>query len=181
MKITISGRPGSGKSTVAKYVAKRLGFTHYSMGDLQRQIAEEKGVSLAELWEMEEQDKSLDNLVDARQKKIGEEKENFVIDSRIGFYFIPDSVKVFLDVDSEVGAKRVFNQKRGDERFSTLEKTRQELRKRVDSEKKRYMKYYKLNHYDMKNYDIVIDTTGKSAGEVGEEIVGKVKKKTAQD
>ncbi|MFO8015868.1 MAG: AAA family ATPase, partial [Candidatus Woesearchaeota archaeon] len=49
MKITISGKPGSGKSTVARLVAERLGLNHYSLGDMQREVAREKCISMAEL------------------------------------------------------------------------------------------------------------------------------------
>ena len=49
MIITISGTPGSGKSTVAKMIATKLGFKHYSTGDFMRQMAKERGISLEEL------------------------------------------------------------------------------------------------------------------------------------
>ncbi|MFO8015844.1 MAG: cytidylate kinase family protein [Candidatus Woesearchaeota archaeon] len=171
MIITISGRPGAGKSSVAKRVAAKLGMKHYSMGDLQRSIAKEKGVSLAELSEMEERDKSIDKEVDRKQEELGKREDNFVIDSRIGFHFIPQSVKVFLDVDPDTGAGRIYREKRDDERFSTLEKTEDELKSRVASEKKRYMEYYNTDHHDMSNYDIVIDTTDMSIEETADEVM----------
>ena len=39
MIITITGLPGSGKTSVAKHLAKHLHIKHYSMGDLFRKIA----------------------------------------------------------------------------------------------------------------------------------------------
>jgi len=175
MIITISGSPGSGKSTVADYVAKKLGMKRYSMGDFQREIARDKNESLAGIAEKSEQDDSIDNRIDQRQKKLGETEDNFIVDSRIGFYFIPHSIKIFLDVDTEVGAKRIYEQKREDEKFSTIEKTKDEMKRRVDSEKKRYKEYYNVDHYDMKNYDIVIDTTEMNVAEAGEEVIKQVK------
>ena len=53
MIIVLGGRAGSGKSTIAKEVAKKLGYKHYSMGDLQRNIAKEKGISLLELGKLQ--------------------------------------------------------------------------------------------------------------------------------
>ena len=38
MIITISGLPGSGKSTIGKMLAKKLGYKFYSMGDLRGKI-----------------------------------------------------------------------------------------------------------------------------------------------
>ena len=46
MIITISGIAGSGKSTVAKLLAKKLNCKHYSVGDFMRQIAKEKNIPL---------------------------------------------------------------------------------------------------------------------------------------
>ena len=44
MKITLSGMVGSGKSTNAKLFAKELGYKHYSVGDLMREMAKERGI-----------------------------------------------------------------------------------------------------------------------------------------
>ena len=49
MRITISGKAGSGKSTVAKLLSEKLNLRHYSIGDLMRAIADEKGLNLLEL------------------------------------------------------------------------------------------------------------------------------------
>ncbi len=176
MIITIGGAPGSGKSTVAKEVANRLGMKHYSMGDFQREIAEEKGLTLAELNELEEQDKSIDIEVDKRQKRLGEREDNFVIDSRLGFHFIPKSIKIFLDVDLEVGAQRILNQGRNDEEAFTRQDMVNKLAERIKSEMKRYKEYYNVNHYDKSNYDYVIDTTNLTIEEEIQEVLKAVKK-----
>lgn len=177
MILTISGKPGSGKSVIAKEVAKRLNLKYYCVGDFQRQIAKKKGISLIELGELEEKDSSIDIEIDKIQAELGKKQENMIVDSRIGFHFIPKSIKIFLDVDLEIGAGRIFKQRRDDERFSTLKKTMEEIKKRAESEKKRYMKYYGVSHYDMENYDIVIDTTGRTIEGVVDEIMKKVSAK----
>ena len=46
--ITISGLPGSGKTTVARLVAKELGLEHVYAGDIFRRQAAEAGVTLEE-------------------------------------------------------------------------------------------------------------------------------------
>ena len=48
MLITISGLPGSGKTTVARLVARELGLEHVYAGDIFRRQAEEHGLTLAE-------------------------------------------------------------------------------------------------------------------------------------
>ena len=43
--ITISGMLGSGKSTVAKLLAQKLGYEYYSTGNAQREIAKKKAMT----------------------------------------------------------------------------------------------------------------------------------------
>jgi len=48
MIITISGLPGSGKTTVAKKLSKKLNYEFISVGDLKGQFAKEKGMTIDE-------------------------------------------------------------------------------------------------------------------------------------
>ena len=159
MIVTISGIAGSGKSSVARQLAKALGFKHYSVGDLMRTMAEEKGVSLLKLGEMAETDESIDKELDARQVKLGKEGDNFVIDSRLGFNFIPKSVKVFLDVSLDVGAKRILEEGRKNEVYSDVAESVSKIKERIKSEDKRYKSYYDLDYHDASHYDLVVDTS----------------------
>jgi cytidylate kinase len=45
MIITLSGYPGSGKSTAGKLLAAKLGYNRYSIGDLQRRLAAEHNLT----------------------------------------------------------------------------------------------------------------------------------------
>ncbi len=49
MIITLMGTPGAGKSTLGRLLAQKLGYKQYSMGDLQRRIAQEHGWTINEL------------------------------------------------------------------------------------------------------------------------------------
>ncbi|NIO22939.1 MAG: AAA family ATPase, partial [Candidatus Aenigmarchaeota archaeon] len=71
MIITIAGQAGSGKSSVAEFLAKRLGFKRYSMGDLRRKAAYERGMTLAEFNKLGEKDDFTDRFVDELQEKLG--------------------------------------------------------------------------------------------------------------
>lgn len=175
--ISISGTAGSGKSTVGKLLAKKLGYNHYSMGDMQKEIAEEKGISLLELGKLEEKDRSIDEEVDQRQIDFGRKEDNFVIDSRLGFHFISNSIKIFLDAEIEERAKRILGDTIRKEHNVNLETTKEKMKKRVESEKKRYKEYYDLDPYDKNQYDMVIDTTDISPEDTVEKILKFIEKK----
>lgn len=177
MIITISGKPGSGKSSVAKLIAKKLDCRHYSMGDLQKEIAEKRKISLLELGKLEEKDPSTDREIDQRQIKLGKEEDNFIIDSRLGFHFIPNSVKIFLTADLKTRANRIFKDKIRKEHNPTIKKTMQNLKTREQSEAKRFKKYYNLNPNDKKHYDLVIDSSKPTIEEVTEKIICHIKQK----
>ncbi|MFW5991400.1 MAG: (d)CMP kinase [Candidatus Nanoarchaeia archaeon] len=170
MKIVISGTPASGKSTVAKEVAKRLGFKHYSMGDLQREIANEKGITIDELSELESKDKSLDTYIDAKQKQIGKEEDNFVLDSRLGAHFIPDAIKIFIDADPNIRVERRLKQKRNEETFNEKEKAFETMKQREHTDRNRFIEYYGFDFLDMFNYDKIIDSTTSTIEDCAREI-----------
>ncbi len=179
MIITISGQLGAGKSSVAKLVARKLRFRHLSTGDLWRKMAVEKGFSVLELNKLAEKKKGeIDKEIDERTRKLGQDKDNFVMDSRLAYHFIPKSIKVFLDVDVDVAAERIFkDKKRKSEKGNiNLEETKKKIRQRQNSERKRYREYYGTDYLDFSNYDLLIDTTNLSIEEVAEKIVAYVKK-----
>jgi len=176
MQITISGKAGSGKSTVAKLLSEKLNLKHYSIGDLMRAMAAEKGMALLELNKLAEKDKSIDFELDNKLKELGKTKDNFVVDGRLTAFFIPDAeFRVFLDADDKVRAERILNDKRQQEKSKSLKETISNIKKREESEKKRYQKYYGVNYLDKKLYNLVIDTTNLTQNHVVERIIGFVK------
>ncbi|HLD72231.1 MAG TPA: cytidylate kinase family protein [Candidatus Nanoarchaeia archaeon] len=178
MKITLSGALGSGKSTVAKLVAQKLNLKHYSTGDFMREIAIRRKVTLLELNKLAETDPSVDKELDERQIKLRKEEDHFIIDARLGWHFIPDSIKVFLNVTDEEAARRIFAEKRKDERYNTtLDLTLENIKRRKESETKRYQQYYGVNYFNLKNYDLIIDTTKLTAKEVADKLIEFVRKK----
>ena len=182
MIITITGYNGSGKSTLAKGIAKELGLKHYSAGDLLRQIAEEKGLSVIELHKRMEKDKSIDILLDERNKALGEKEGNFVLDGRLAWHFIPKSIKIFVKVDLKKAAERIYRdtvqgkkERKGELENTSVKKTFELLRKRMLMNKKRYKKLYGLDYLDEKNYDIVVDTSGSGIEETREKVLKEIR------
>lgn len=177
MIITISGSAGSGKSSVATLLARKLGYTHYSAGDIRRSMAKEMGLTLKEFNQLGETEAFTDTKVDDYQRNLGKTEDNFIIDGRLGFHFIPHSIKIFLDADIRTRAERIFNQHRDGENFKTVDEAMEEIRKREKSDILRYQKYYGLNHFEVQHYDFVIDTSKKTAEETAEYIIELLKSK----
>ncbi len=176
MIITISGTAGSGKTSVAKALAKRLGWEYLSIGSIRRKIAEELGIDINEFNKLSEKNPKYDKMVDDFQRKL-KDHDKLIVDSRLGFYFIPNSFKVFIKVDPKIAAKRIFMAKREDERYNSIEEAYKKIIKRDQSDIKRYTALYGINHLDESNYDLVIDSSDKTINEIVDIIVNFLKTK----
>ena len=178
MIITISGLPGSGKSTIGKMLSERLGYKHYSMGDLRGRWAMERGITIDELNKLGEKEDWTDKDTDAYQEKLGKEEDNFVVDGRLSFHFIPRSFKVFLTVDPRVAARRVIKNPRPDEKpAKNVEELMATMQERVENDERRYKKYYGLSFQNKINYDLVIDTTDLTPERILDKILSKLRTK----
>ncbi|MFA5109666.1 MAG: cytidylate kinase family protein [Patescibacteria group bacterium] len=166
MIISLSGAAGSGKSTIAQMLADKLAWPRYYMGGLRREAAKKRGMTLAEYNKLGENDPATDKEVDEYQRELSEKQDNFIIEGRTSWYFIPNSLKIYLDVSPEEGAKRIFkslqrknnNRNEGDDLNSWQEVMASALA-RKDSDRRRYRQYYNIEVYDSKNYDFYLDTT----------------------
>jgi len=160
--ITITGFPGSGKSSTAKGVAQVLGYEHFSSGDLFRKMAADRGLSVEGINIAAETQKEIDFEVDKWIQKLGRDDGNFVIDSRMAFHWIPDSFKIFLSLDLQKGAARTFAQIQKEGRASqvgsSVEEIYQNTMKRLESEKKRYWDLYKIDYTDVSQFNLVVNT-----------------------
>jgi len=178
MIITISGKAGSGKSTVARLLSAELKLRRYSIGDLMRQMASERRLGLLELNKLAEKDKSVDFELDNRLKELGKAKGNFVIDGRLTAFFIPHAdLRIFLDANEKVRARRILNDRRQHEKNKSLRESISNIKKREASEKKRYKKYYGVDYMDKKLYTNVVNTTKLTPIQVVKKIMGFVRQK----
>ena len=161
--ITIAGKLGSGKSSTAKKLATMLCLHHFSSGDFLRKVAEERGMSIKDLMIAAESDPQIDRDIDAVLQAKAHE-DNLIIDSRLAFHWIPDSFKVYLDINPDVAAQRMFydletNESRQKSEHSlNLEEMKKNMIERHESDVKRYQSLYNINHTDHAHFDLVIDT-----------------------
>ncbi len=171
--ITISGRSGSGKSTVAEMLANHLHVPFYSIGNIRRSIAKKLNLTIEE-FNLSDKEGKYDKLVDNFQKKL---LPPFVLDSRLGFYFQPNSLKLFIDVDYEVAAKRIFKDQRSTEKYSSEDDVKKEIMERDQGDSKRFLKLYRVSHLDLSHYDFVINSSYLSPDEVLNQILDFLKNK----
>lgn len=163
--ITLSGKPGSGKSSTADKVAELLGYTRHSSGDMVRNILRQSKMSLEEYNEKAETDHSLDTKVDEQLRELRDAKD-VIVDSRLGFYWIPESFKVYLDLDIDTATARIFkdtvsNSARssvGTSSTSLAEVSRQ-VRERMNNEQQRFRQLYGTDPYNTEHFDLVINTS----------------------
>lgn len=178
--ITISGFPGSGKSSTADLVAKKLGFERFSSGDFMRQIAVNQKISLNELSVLAENDNKVDESIDNAVKAAGE-KEKIVIDSRLAFHWIPNSFKVYLDLPLEIAKERISNNLKTNkfrmesEGQMNVDEIYEKIVSRLESERKRYQELYDVDHTDKNNFDLIIDTNKNNLEQVVDIIVSEYK------
>ena len=179
MHIAISGRLGSGKSTVCKILNEKYGFEIYSTGKIQRAIAEKRGISTLELNKLMTSDPKLDYELDNTVNAISRERsdESLVFDSRMAWHFAEHAFKVYIYVDPSEAARRVMNDNRGSvEKYRDEADAREQLECRTQEENKRYMSIYGVDNLDFRNYDLIIDSSNKTPDEIAEKIIAEFKK-----
>jgi cytidylate kinase len=183
MIITITGDSGSGKSTIAKKLQKELGFDRYYIGQIRRDAAKEKGMTLEEYNKYGEIHPETDLELDEYQKKLGQTRDEFIIEGRTSWFLIPQSLKIYVKVDPKEGARRIFedlskNPARNEgKNLNSVEDVLKSNIKRAKSDNLRYKKYYNKNCFDENNFDLVIDTTNLTPEESFEQVLNFVKEK----
>ncbi|MBS7247693.1 MAG: AAA family ATPase [Candidatus Freyarchaeota archaeon] len=168
--ITISGLHGTGKTTQAKFLAKRFGLRYVSAGEIMRKMAEERGISLEEFSRIAENDPLIDRQIDERM--ISEaEKGNVVLDGRLTAWMAGDKadIKILLTAPLDIRVERIAKRE-----GKSIEEALKETVIREESEKKRFMDIYGIDVDDCSVFDIVVNTAlwdEKSVGKLLELLV----------
>ncbi len=170
-KISLAGDLGSGKSTVSDILISALGAEYYSTGAIVRSIAEARGMTVVELNKYMETHPEIDHEIDDGLRALGSIDKFLIIDSRMAWYFTPDTFKVYLSCDLETSAARIMAAKRQGEHSASFEEMVAGTKARRESEKKRYMEQYGQNIKDLMNYSLIVDTSHATPSEVADCII----------
>ncbi len=162
MHITLAGKLGSGKSTIANLLSERHGFEIYSTGKIQRELARSFGVSTLEMNQMMSKDTKYDHMIDDEVTRISIDRaeDKLLFDSRMAWHFAKNSFRVFFTIDPQIAAMRVMANPRGaEETYADVEEACEKLILRSVVENQRFKEIYGTDNLDYSNYDLIVDTS----------------------
>ena len=176
--ITIAGKHASGQGTLSNSLKEKLGYEIYRNGQYVRKLAKEMNMDIVQFQKYLDSHEELDRQIEKSASDYAKEHDNLIIDAKLGWYAVPYSFKVYLDVDIDVASKRVFydESRKDTESFSTIDEVKKQIEYRYNEENERWFKTYGVHRDDMSNYDLVLDTTNLSADEVCQVVLDEYNK-----
>ena len=155
--VTVSGLPGSGTSTLCSELRIRLEWEHLNTGDVFRQLAEQRGISLAEFGRQAETNAAIDTELDERVIRVARMANGIILEGRVAGWMamrhdLP-AYRVWVAAPQEVRAERV-----AEREGKVLEVATEEMIVREGSEASRYEALYKIDIADVSIYHLVIDS-----------------------
>ena len=169
--IAVSGLPGSGKTSLARRLAERLGLRYLSLGEMFRKLAYERRITLEELSRIAEEDASIDKAID--DKAIEEASKGcIVVDGHISAWTLENTahLKILVMAPIDVRAERIARRD-----SKSIEDALTEIRVREESESRRFMKFYGINIFDLSIFDLIINSEKFNEEEVFEIVMSAVK------
>lgn len=171
LRVAISGKSGCGNTTVSTLLSEKLGITliNYTF----RQLAQEKGLTLAQVIENAKTDDSYDEYVDSHQVELAR-KESCVLGSRLAIWMLKEAdLKVYLYASDRTRAERVFNREGGD-----LEEIKRFTAMRDSEDSRRYLKLYDIDNNKYDFADLIIDTANFNPQQIVDLIINELKKRS---
>ncbi|HEX8917203.1 MAG TPA: cytidylate kinase family protein [Chloroflexota bacterium] len=165
MRLLLSGLSGTGSTTAAKRIAADLQLHYVYGGQIFRNLAVERSISLEDLAESLERDQSVEREIDQRLIQEGM-NDNVLVEGRtIGWIFpghIP-ALRIWLTCDLEERLRRVRDREHHP-------RSAENLLRREASDNRRYRQLYGIQSDDFSPFDLVIDTTHLSVEQVVDRI-----------
>lgn len=170
--ITIGGPHGTGKSTYAKIIAKEFNLRYVSAGQLFRDLARERGISLEELSKQAAENEEIDRLIDGRSAAEAA-KGNVVIEGQLAAWMAKDiaDIRIYVKAPDEVRIARIAHRDHTD-----YEVARRQTLERERIQRERFRRYYGIDMDDTSLYNIVINTGNRSVESTTAELIPKIRK-----
>lgn len=159
-------------------LCERTGYEYVSTGRIQRQLALEMGIDTLEMNRRADTDPTIDQRIDGVFIELGAKEQGFIVDSRMAWFFLPDSFKVFLTTDVAVAAARILNDPgRNSEQYRSIDEAIDKILARKQSENERFLLKYGADCANLDNFDLVINTTHRTPPEVADQILRAIEQK----
>lgn len=167
--VTITGQSGSGVSTITGKLAEALGYRKFSAGGLFRNLASQFDMSVHKLNDYTSSHRVVDDEIDGLIRRLGEGSE-IVLDSRLGYFWIHNSFKIYLKADEDVAARRIFDdieqgRRKGESAVSILEAL-ESVQRHNESTQQRYFENYGIDISNTRCFDLIVDTDDKTPDEI---------------
>lgn len=154
--ITISGLPASGKSTLARLMAKKYNYKYLHTGSFFRALAKKKNMTIEEFEVHCLKNPKHDIEIDKKMIRYIKSHKKVIYDGHISGWMAArgkvSSLKLWLEVPKYIRVDRLV----GREKISKI-KAREFINHREKFLKKRYKMLYNINYYDTSIYDIIVD------------------------
>jgi len=155
MRITVSGFPGSGTTSLSRYLAERHNFTMISAGEVFRQCAKEHTLELAEFGRLAEQDPAIDKMIDTRQKEIAEQQDNIIVEGRLSGWMVEKAdLKIWLFASIHCRIDRIVYR----DQIADDETAKKITLERERCEAGRYSAYYNIDINDLSIYHLILNS-----------------------
>lgn len=153
MIITIGGLAGSGTTTAADVLSKKIDIPFISAGGIFRDMAKERGMSLLEFSKFAEDNTAIDIELDKRQAEIAKNSENLIVEGRLSAYFVEADLKIWLLAPLDIRANRVSKRE-----SKSMGVVTEEIIIREESEALRYLDIHNIDINNFDIYDLVLNT-----------------------
>ena len=100
-RISVTGDLGSGKSTVCEILAKKMNAERVTLGAINRKMAMEMNMDAVEFNKFIVGKPEYDKIFDDYQRAYENKPGSYIIDSRLGFHFVPSTYSFYLKTDIE--------------------------------------------------------------------------------
>lgn len=174
--IAITGRPGSGSSTIAKGVAKKLGYIWFSPGKFFKthsRAKDETDQALSE-WKTEEgKSKKLHESIEEIQSNLAK-RGGIVISGKLSIWALRDiaDVKIWLECGLDERARRTSKRDK-----IPVEEAKKKIVERERLERNGWKKIYGIDYFEQKKMaDFVIDNTNLKVEETVAKVLEKIPK-----
>ncbi len=158
--ISLSGPAASGKSTIGKIIAEKLGWEFISVGDFSRKFAmKEHGMNINDFQKLCKQNPKIDDLIDTKFTNEINRSNKLIVDYRLAYLFVPDALHVYLDVSEDKAVNRLLQANRVDEfKGSNSDSIRKTMNNRNLNMRERFLEKYDSDFLEKDNYSLIINT-----------------------